>query len=322
MSIAEGPYFEQLEVGQVFDEAPAHTLTHGRAAIHQAIVGDRLALSLDDELGAAVAGGPVAHPALVWDVAIGQSTVATQHVKANLFYRNLVFRRFPLIGDTLRTVTTVVALRENSRRAGRGPTGLAALRIRTEDQLGRTVLDFHRCAMLPLRDPAPTGHEDDLDLVGTRPSSDETWVESVGDWNLGALPTGARELVAGERIEVPGGDVVTSAPELARLTLNVASVHHDARAAGGERLVYGGHTIGVALAQTSRALPGLITVLGWHGCDHLGPVREGATLTSTVDVESVRSGPGGTRVVGLRVRVADGYQGPAVLDWRLVGLHR
>ena len=41
------------------------------------------------------------------------------------------------------------------------------------------------------------------------------------------------------------GDVVSSAPELARLTLNIAATHHDSRV-GGRRLVYGGHTIGLA----------------------------------------------------------------------------
>jgi acyl dehydratase len=48
---------------------------------------------------------PIAHPALVWDVAIGQSTVVTHRVKANLFYRGLAFHRYPVLGDTLRTVT-------------------------------------------------------------------------------------------------------------------------------------------------------------------------------------------------------------------------
>ena len=44
-------------------------------------------------------GGPIAPPALVWDVSIGQSTVVTRHVRANLFYRGLAFRRVPVIGD-------------------------------------------------------------------------------------------------------------------------------------------------------------------------------------------------------------------------------
>ncbi len=40
-----GPYFEDFEVGQVFDDAPGLTLTWGHAALHQALVGDRLRCS-------------------------------------------------------------------------------------------------------------------------------------------------------------------------------------------------------------------------------------------------------------------------------------
>jgi hypothetical protein len=90
----EGPYFDELTVGQEFGGAPGLTLTSGLAAAHQAITGDRLALATDHELCRQVTGGaPLASPNLVWDVAIGQSTVVTRHVKANLFYRGLGFRR-------------------------------------------------------------------------------------------------------------------------------------------------------------------------------------------------------------------------------------
>ena len=107
------PWFEDLQVGTVFSAAPALTLTEGHAALHQAIVGDRLRLMLDRTLAEAVcgAGPPVAHPALVWDAAIGQSTVATGRVVANLFYRGLLLRRPVRLGDTLRTTTEVVARR-------------------------------------------------------------------------------------------------------------------------------------------------------------------------------------------------------------------
>ncbi len=98
----------------------------------------------------------MAHPALVCDVAIGQSTLATQRVKANLFYRGLTFYRYPVIGgDSLFTRTEVVGLRQNTAKPGRAPTGLAALRMTTIDQVGRLVLDFYRCAMLPLSPDAP-----------------------------------------------------------------------------------------------------------------------------------------------------------------------
>ena len=186
MAAVSGPFFDDLQVGQVFDAAPSMTLTAGAAAVHQSIVGDRLRLALDGELATAVTGstGPLAHPALVCDVAIGQTTLATQRVKANLFYRGLTFHRFPVIGDTLFTRTEVVGLKQNSAKPGRAPTGLAALRMTTVDDVGRLILDFYRCAMLPLSDEAPdTGHADDLSAIGTAqaPAPDPT-----ADWNAEA----------------------------------------------------------------------------------------------------------------------------------------
>lgn len=316
MQAAQGPYFDELTVGQRFT-APAMTLTDGLAAAHQAITGDRLALMLDHRLCRAVTGGePIAPPGLVWDVAIGQSTVVTQHVKANLFYRGLAFRRLPRLGDTLSTVTEVVALRQNRPREDRAPTGLAALRITTTDQDDRPVLDFWRCAMLPLRDPgARTGHADDLDAVGDGQLPDAGGL--VHGWRLDLMPARSVALRPGEQAEVAGGDVVSAAPELARLTLNVAAVHHDALAAGGERLVYGGHVIGLALTQATRALPSLVTVVAWHSCDHLAPVREGETVRSTITVEQVDDLPGGGALAVLRSVARTDKD---VLDWRYVAV--
>ena len=317
---AGGPYFDDLQVGQVFDTAPSMTLTSGAAATHQSILGDRLRLALDAGLAAAVTGdtGPLAHPALVCDVAIGQSTLVTQRVKANLFYRGLNFHRFPVIGDTLSTRTEVVALRQNSAKPDRAATGLAALRMTTADQDGRSVLDFYRCAMLPLSgEDVRTGHADDLDAVGAdRQSPPDPTVH----WNTDAFTgTGFDHSLVGTVLRSTA-DVVTSAPELARLSMNIAATHHDWRV-GGQRLVYGGHTIGLALAQANRLLPNLATVLGWESCDHTGPVHENDTLHSELHIEAAEPAPAGTR---LRLRslvhaVGEG-RGP-VLDWRFTALH-
>lgn len=320
---AEGPYFDELAVGQKFTTAPSITITTGLAAAHQAIVGERLRLALDTPLAIKVTGGQFAPPALVWNLAIGQSTLATHHVKANLFYRGLSFRSAPRIGDTLHTITEVVGLRENQVRPGRRPTGLAALRITTTDQDERPVLDFVRCAMLPLRDSGRrTGHADDLDAVST-PPPDFSW---LADWQLTTWPGAEFTASPGERWVVEGGDVVSSAPELARLTLNIAQVHHDRRAADGQRLVYGGHTIGIALAQTTRAFADVLTVVGWHSCDHLGPVNEDDTLFSEVEIERVEPLVAGLRLAHLRSRVravsAADDQPRDVLDWRFIAAVR
>ena len=317
-----GPHFDDLVVGKVFDSAPSMTITAGIAAAHQAIVGDRLRLALDVELSRAVVGesGHLAHPGLVCDIAIGQSTVVTPRVKANLFYRGLAFHRFPVIGDTLSTRTEVVGLKCNSAKPGRAPTGLAALRMTTIDQAGRLVLDFYRCAMLPCStDAGDTGYDDDPSQigVGSAPAADPTQ-----HWDADAF----RRRVPGPHFDanIAGsvlrstGDVVSSGPELARLTLNIAATHHDSRV-GGRRLVYGGHTIGLALAQASRLLPNLATVLGWQSCDHTGPVHEGDTVYSDLHVEAAEELPGHRGGVlhlrSLVYAVGDGEDRP-VLDWR------
>jgi acyl dehydratase len=319
-----GPAFEDLITGQVFDSAPPVTLTDGLAAAHQAIVGERGWLALSRPLATEVLGGPVAPPSLVWNVSIGQSTLATQQVMANLYYRGLVLRRQPRVGDTLITSTRVTGLRQNRPREGRRATGLAALRITTRDQDGAVVLDYERCAMLPLRDQAlATGRQDDLG-TGQRDISDDELRPLTAGWALArpALPLPA----PGTVLHVAGRDLVSSAPELARLTMNIAAVHHDADAAGGLRLVYGGHTIALALTQATRAIPNLLTVLAWHSCDHTAPVHEGDMLSSTVEVERISPLRGGGALLHLRSRVRAG--GPAagageerqVLDWRFVAV--
>jgi acyl dehydratase len=323
--IIGGPYFDDLSTGQVFDWAPSMTLTEGAAAVHRAILGDRMRLPLDAGLSRAVTGSAASrvHPALVWDLAIGHSTLVTQRVKANLFYRGLIFHRLPVIGDTLATRTEVVGLRQNTPKPGRAPTGLVALRITTTDQAERVVLDFHRCAMLPLSPGAgETGHHDDLAGIGVVEGAPP---DPTAGWDADAfrarVPRPGYDAAIAGTVLHSSADVVSGAPELARLTLNIAAVHHDSRSAG-RRLVYGGHTIGLALAQANRLLPNLVAVLGWDSCDHTGPVHEGDTLYSELHVEAAQPVAQGLRLT-LRSLVFAAGEGGAdrpVLDWRFTVL--
>ena len=98
----------------------------------------------------------------------------------------------------------------------------------------------------------------------------------------------------GWAVEIEGGDVVDSAPALARLTLNVAMAHLDAgRPATGAGSSTAGTRSGSPPAQATRALPALVTILGWHACDHTAPVFEGDTLRSRIELERREPLPGG-----------------------------
>jgi len=180
--------------------------------------------------------------------------------------------------------------------------------------------------MIPLRDPAAqTGHADRFDDIPAELDPAALRAAVPADWHLdqmGERVTGATfaDLKAGTVWEIEGRDTVTAAPELVRLTLNIASAHADAGAtAHGRRLVYGGHTISMAAAQLARALPNLLTIVAWRGCDHLAPVFEGDVLSTELTLEAKHD----DGLLDLRARV-DAHREEAepvpVLDWRLVGV--
>jgi acyl dehydratase len=326
-TLVGGPWFEQFERGQVFD-APGLTLTAGHAAMHQALAGDRLRLALDAALCREVTGGDgqLAHPNLVCDVAIGQSTWPSQRVRGNLFYRGLVLARPVFVGETLRTRTEVVGLKQNRRRPGAPTTGLVALRIRTTDERGDPVLDFWRCPMIPLRDAdAETGHADDFAEIPQGLDPLKVGAAVPGGWRLDRLRAAVpgphhSELAPGQAFVVEAGETVTAAPELARLTLNVATAHTDAtRSAHGRRLVYGGHTISVAAAHATRAVPGIATIVAWQRCEHLGPVFEDDVLRTELRVQNV--GPDARADLRALVTAVRSDEEPAmVLDWSFVAV--
>jgi len=331
----EAPYFEDLKLGERFSDAPAVTLTSGHTTFHEALFGDRLRLPLDAPLCERVTGSAHAlvHPNVVCNVAIGQTTSPTQRVKGNLFYRGLVLHQPVFVGDTLRTSTKVVALRQNRAKPGRDATGMAVLEIHVDNQRGETILHFWRCAMIPCRDPnAVTGASDSFDAIPAELDLEQVVAAVPAGWRLDEFRREIpgehfEDLAEGTRYQVEARDSVTSAPELARLTLNIASAHTDATSSPyGKRLVYGGYTISMASAQIVRALPNLVTLLGWRSCDHAEPVFEGDILRTefTIDAKhTLRSGGG---LVDLHAVVhamrGDRTLGPdaSVLDWRVIGL--
>jgi citrate lyase beta subunit/acyl dehydratase len=322
------PYYEDLAVGDVF-HAPGLTLTAAHGALHQAILGDRLRLSLDEPLCREVTGeeAMLAHPMLVCDVAIGQSTGPSGRVLGNLFYRGLAARPVHL-GVTVRTTTTIVAKRRASSSAWQ-PRGMVLLHVTAVDGEGEIILDYYRCPLLPAREDDPGEAGDDVQGVAERVTERDVHDLIPAHWQLDGLrrePLGMLfgDLRAGQSWSLEAGETVTSAPELARLSLNLAMTHTDATAgAHGQRLVYGGHVIGIAAAHLTRVLPDLATILVWRSCDHLGPTFEGDLLRSQITLEELEPLRNGGLVYArilVSAQAEEDDDARPVLDWRLTAL--
>ena len=326
MSEISGPYFEDFTLGMEYD-APAVTLTSGHAAQYQATFGDRLRLPLDHHASAQMTGSATAlvHPLLATHVAIGQSTWASQRVKANLFYRGMLLQSQVFLGDTLHTLSKVVGLRQNRFQPGRAATGIVALEMHTRNQRGATVLQGWRCPMIPCRDDTvATGHVDLLEHIGATPDAARLVTAAPLDWlqsKSAASWRGARaaDFAPGDRVSVVARDTITSAPELVRLTLNMAMAHTDSRLSYlGDRLVYGVHVVSTAFAQLTRALPNLVTIIAWERCDHLAPALENDRLRSEATLLDITTVAGGA-ILKLRAETwaarGASESETRVLDW-------
>ncbi len=315
---ASPPFAEDLEPGVPLDPAPDITVDEGIAAQYLAVSGDQLRPALSSPLSHALTGRAerLANPNLVIALSIGQSTVATGRVIANLRYDNLALLRQLHVGETLRTVVTPLAASWTSSGTGRAKV-LLDMAVSTAE--GEQVAHYQRLALLPVADPDR--------LVPSALPAAAAAVE-LGDFAR-LVPPGwghpaghiSRELAEGVTWTDPLADTVSSARELVRLTQNRAAAHRDARVgSNGRRLVFGGHTVALAQASLSRLTPDLLTVLAWRSCDHLAPVFEDDLLSVEVTVDAVLPNAG-FRLADVTVRTfahREGADPVAVLEWHPV----
>lgn len=237
-----GPYFEDLHPGWIYS-SPYTTLTDGHVAWYAALCGDvnpvfRSPLLYGDRI-------PL-NTSLVAQFAIGQSTLATREVIANLYYKDVVFHRPIFPGTSVRTEVSVIARSTSASRADREPRGKILLGLETFDESEELVMSMTRCALVRKR--SGSSDADVLDMLSSTglqlPFSDAV-LAARANWlrDAEAQPPEGNGWRGSEGLDNLA-DPVTDALQLVRATGNLAKAHRDSRyGQGGQRLVYGGHTI-------------------------------------------------------------------------------
>ena len=315
----DGPYYEELRVGQQMPRQPSVVIDDGMAALYQSMVGERLPMVMDPAVCEAVTGRPgrLASPALVMHLSIGHSTTLTRRAIANLFYRDVRLLRPVFVGQSVATTVTVAALADSWPRPGRPHRGKVLVDIVTTADRDPAVT-YQRAPLLPQRGEEQPGHDDDL---GTAPPLDLASYAGLvpAHWDFAPLGPGTA-WQPGTTVADPARDMADNALALVRLSNNLAMVHRDAdESPYPRRLLYGGHVVGLAQASLSRMLPGMATVVGWHGCDHTGPAFEGDQVSfrhTLLDVAPAASG----RVFAVHV---EGFahrssEPDHILDWTVM----
>jgi acyl dehydratase len=148
-----GLYFEEFEIGQVFDHALTRTITEMDNVMFCALTHNPQPLHLDEEFGKQTEfGARIVNSlftlGLVIGVSVNDTTLGT--TVANLGMTDVAFRAPVFHGDTIRSQTTVLEKRESKSRPN---AGVVLFEHRGFNQKGQEIAYCKRSGLM-LKKPA------------------------------------------------------------------------------------------------------------------------------------------------------------------------
>lgn len=259
-----GNYFEDFRLDQEIIHATPRTVTAGDVSLYTALYGTRFAVNSSAAFATAI-GFPTApvDDLLAFHLVFGKTVPdISLNAVANLGYAGGRFGVPLYPGDTVRTVSRVIGLRENANKQ----TGVVHVRSTGTNQKGEMVVDYVRWVMVRKRDPnAPTPAPHSPTLPGAVAAGDLMVPAGLDLAKYELAVAGSAQLwddyAAGEKIDhVDGMTIEELEHQLAtRLYQNTAKVHfnlHTEREGRFKRrIVYGGHVISLARSLSSTAWP-------------------------------------------------------------------
>lgn len=143
-----GFYYEEFEVGQVFEHDLRRTVTETDNTLICALTHNPAAIHLDAEYCKSTEFGErivnsIYTLGLMVGVSVGDTTLGT--TVANLGWEEVKFPRPVFIGDTLRTITTVNDMRESRSRPD---AGIVTFVHRSFNQRDEEVASCKRVALM------------------------------------------------------------------------------------------------------------------------------------------------------------------------------
>ena len=307
-----GNFFEDFRIGQVIQHATPRTLTVGDVALYTALYGPRFAVQSSDAFAQAI-GYPLApiDDLLVFHVVFGKTVPdISLNAVANLGYADCRFLAAVYPDDTLSAASEVIGLRENSSRK----TGVVYVRSTGTNQDGTKVLEYVRWVMVHKRDEAahaPGDHVPELPKsVETSALGSACPAIDIKAYDTALAGSHARwgDYAIGEKIDHVDGITVEEAEhQLAtRLYQNTARVHFnlftEAQGRFGRRLIYGGHVISLARAQSFNGLANAFHIAAINGGRHVAPLFAGLTVFAWSEVLDKATLPERDDVGALRLR--------------------
>jgi 2-methylfumaryl-CoA hydratase len=307
MKTNPGRFFEDYRMGETIVHAVPRTVKMGERALYHALYPARHALYSSDAFAQA-SGLPFSplEDLIAFHVVFGKTVPdISLNAVANLGYAEGRWLAPVWPGDTLRSESTIIGMKENSN----GASGVVYVRTRGLNQHDEPVLDYVRWVMVKKRGsgPAPDPVVPELAKV----VDPATIVIPHGldftryDFTLAGEPHRFADYAVGEFIDHVDGVTVEEAEHMlaTRLWQNTAKVQFDAtQRPDGRRLIYGGHVISLARALSFNGLANAQMIVALNGGAHANPCFAGDTVRAWSEVldKAETSAPG---VGALRLRL-------------------
>ena len=313
MKTNPGRFFEDYRIGDTLRHAVPRTVSGGERALYHALYPARHALYSSDEF-ARTCGLPLAplDDLLAFHTVFGKTVPdISLNAIANLGYAEGRWLCPILPGDTIRSESTVIGLKENSN----GKSGVVHVRTRGLNQRGEAVLEYVRWVMVRKNRATPAPETVVPELAKAVAATDLVVPAGLRfdgyDFALAGEPHRWGDYAVGEKIDHVDGVTIEEAEHMiaTRLWQNTAKVHFDATfRPDGRRLIYGGHIISLARALSFNGLANAQMIVALNGGAHANPAFAGDTVKCWSEVldRAETAAPG---VGALRLRLVAVKQG-------------
>lgn len=309
-----GRFFEDYVVGDVLNHPVPRTVKMGERALYHMLYPARHALHSSDQFaqGCGLPFSPL-DDLVAFHVVFGKTVPdVSLNAVANLGYAEGRWLRPVWPGDTLRSVSEVIGVKQNSN----GKTGVVYVRTTGMNQHDETVLEYVRWVMVRKRDvdaPAPAPIVPELakvvaptDLVVPKGLDFTDY-----DFALAGEPHRWGDYEVGEQIDHVDGVTIEEAEHMmaTRLWQNTAKVHFDVNARpDGSRLIYGGHVISMARALSFNGLANAQMMVGLNAGAHANPCLSGDTVYAWSEVlDKAETASLGVGAIRLRLVATKGH---------------
>lgn len=308
-----GRFFEDYTVGETITHAVPRTVSGGERALYHALYPARHAIYSSDEFARAcgLPESPIDDLA-AFHVVFGKTVPdVSLNALANLGYAEGRWLRPVWPGDTLRSTSEVIGLKQNSN----GKSGVVWVRTTGTNQHGEAVMEYVRWVMVRKRAPGPDAP--DTVIPELKPAVEAAdlvipaGLDFTGyDFGLAGEVHRWGDYKVGEVIDHVDGVTVEEAEHMmaTRLWQNTSKVHFDAsQREDGRRLIYGGHVISMARTLSFNGLANAQIVVGLNAGAHANPCYSGDTIRAWSEVlDKAETGAPGVGAIRLRLVATKG----------------